>query len=723
MKRKLLAILSICALVVAGFAVFNTNQIAVTADSTTVYVASNGSDEGEGTSTSPYGTLDKALSSVVNGGTIIVKDTVSISSWSAHGKTVTVKGGILNASGLSEVEIKDNVTFTDINLTVDAGASVYLNGYKTTIGTGVVWSNEIQLFAAGKANTTVACTDLTVLSGTYTHIYGGSNSGVVAGDTNLVIGGDVNNSPAVDAAISNHSDKYYIYGGGNADTIQGKTNVTLLDNAKAVYVYGGSCAWNNKIEQGTNVTVKNGTYMSIYGGSKGGGLYSGANVEIYGGSMQQVFGGNESFQMQGDATVKLFGGTITRRIYAGCYSNDSDAYVTGQVTLEIGGDVDIPLNASYDDRGIYARSRYKGDLESSQLIFTSEFAYNSYNDSLGAKDWGASYIMGSIAAADEYHYYTYTAQEGVITQTCAYHNYLSATATIALDENVSLQYSGFAIEPIKVDYSDEWEYASAIISYEDNVECGIAAYTVQFGDLTVEDSFLIIEAPVILGGSVRTAAPCGLRFQSKVSKELVDAGASFGTLVIPKEELGNNQLTIDTGLANNIEQTIWATEGVKEMNPHDYEEGYEYFNAVLTDIPEEHYDKVIVARSYIYANGQYYYAETVERSVAQVAAYAIQDGYTNDILYEYVDKALADSTVLIENAIEIYEGETYQLNLSGNKGYVAIWSSSDESIATVDNTGKITALKKEGKVVIMAKIGNIVAECTLTVKHRWTGYY
>ena len=141
------------------------------------------------------------------------------------------------------------------------------------------------------------------------------------------------------------------------------------------------------------MTVESGTYMGIYGGSKGGGLYSGANVEIFGGSIQQVFGGNENFQMQGDATVKLLGGTVTRRIYAGCYSNDSDAYVTGQVTLEIGGEIAIPLNADYDDRGIYGRSRYKGDLENCQIVFTSEFAYNNYSGSLGAKDWGAFYHL------------------------------------------------------------------------------------------------------------------------------------------------------------------------------------------------------------------------------------------------------------------------------------------------------------------------------------------
>ena len=88
----------------------------------------------------------------------------------------------------------------------------------------------------------------------------------------------------------------------------------------------------------------------------------------------------------------------------------------------------------------------------------------------------------------------------------------------------------------------------------------------------------------------------------------------------------------ETAMVENIEQTMWATDSVKENNPQEYEEGYEYFNAVLTDIPEEHYDKVIVARSYVCIDGQYYYADVMERSIAQVSAYAIQDGYTEEML-------------------------------------------------------------------------------------------
>ena len=112
----------------------------------------------------------------------------------------------------------------------------------------------------------------------------------------------------------------------------------------------------------------------------------------------------------------------------------------------------------------------------------------------------------------------------------------------------------------------------------------------------------------------------------------------------------------------------------------------------------------------------------MERSIAQVAAYAIQDGYTESVLYTYVDTALSGETVSMESQVEVKEGLTYQLNLTGNKGYVAIWQSSDERIATVDKNGKVTAIRP-GTITITAKIGNTAIECIIVVKESWTGTY
>ena len=743
MKKKIVGILSICALGAMLFAVGNIKPVDVSAVETTVYVSSTGSDENDGTADSPYATLDKALTEINNGGTITLKDTVTIDGWTAHGKTVTITGGGLNVSGLpnsefndgkgtqmKEIVINDSVTFTNMTWTVDSTLEtfIYANGNTMVFGEGVSYSQEkIRLFGGGKEGSTVESTNLTVLAGTYNYIYGGSLRGTVTGNTNLTVGGTVNNNDSdVDYEISSgHAFIYSVLGGGHVDTVKGSTNLVFQDAAKAVYVAGGAYGWGGTIAQGTNVTVTGGTIMGVYGSCLNGGhATSGASVRVEGGTMQQVFGGSEGQIVTGNVDVRLLGGTITRRVYAGSYGNGTTKYVvSGKINLELGGNVNITFGASQSDKGIYGRSRYNVDAENCQIVFTSATAYNAYKDQLGGQDWGASSIMGSIAAADEYHYYTYTESDDVITQTCAYHDTLAATATLGMDENVSLQYTGSAIKPATLTFSGDWEYDKPAIAYENNIEIGKAKYSVVVGGLNVEKEFVIVDTPTILGGSVRLSAPSGLRFQSKIQTELADTGAKFGTLIIPKEVLGENELTVDTATVNNIVQTKWATEDVRVNHPKDYEEGYEYFNAVLTEIPEEYFDEVIVARSYVYANGQYYYSEPEERSIAQVAAYAIQDGYEQEILRDYVTKALSDSTVSMQNSMEIYEMKSAQLELTGNKGYVAVWSSSDESIVTVDKNGKITALTKEGTAIVTAKLGNIEVKCTVTVKHRWTGYF
>ena len=120
---------------------------------------------------------------------------------------------------------------------------------------------------------------------------------------------------------------------------------------------------------------------------------------------------------------------------------------------------------------------------------------------------------------------------------------------------------------------------------------------------------------------------------------MIAQGASFGTLVISKSALGENELTVETETVRDIPQTKWATDSVKENYPQTYE-----------------------------------------------------------------------------------EGATYQLNLTGNKGYVAIWKTCKESIVSVDKNGCITALK-EGTATVIAQIGNSVVECQIVVKQSWTEGY
>ena len=718
MRKKIIVLSSIGMIALSAFAVHTTTTVVDAEESVqSVYVSNNGLDTNLGTESAPFQTVEKALEQVPNGGTIVLQNTVAMNEWKVHGKTVSITGENLSMTWSNNIVINDNVHFYDITLSVQSTTNLFANGNSVTIGENVEWSDNptIELHGGGMEGTTVASTDLTVLSGTYKSIFGGSQKGTVLGDTNLFVGGTVNST----VNTTNHGQDCFVFGGGNEDTIKGSTHVTFGGNAKVVYLFGGS----NKsatIGGASNISVIGGKGMSIYGGNRSGDSGADVNFKMTGGEFEQIFGGNERASMTGDVDMRVLGGTVTRRVYGGCYndttgSSFSTSYsVNGKICLTIGNAI-IDFSVSDPDRSIYARSRYSDDIEETQLVFANKTAYNSYKNKLGAQDAVMKPIMGSLSVADETHCYAYELQGNVITQTCLYHDTLSATATISMEEGLVEMYSGAAIEPATVETSGDWEYDEPNVSYQNNVEIGTATCRITIGDIAIEKEFLIIDTPTILGGSVRLSEPAGLRFQSKVPEGMLEMGATFGTLVIPRAVLGESELTMSTPKVKHIPQTKWATEVVKQSYSVDYEEGYEYFNAVLTDIPEANLGTEIVARSYVCVDGVYYYSQEVERSVAQVAAFALQAGYTDEVLKTYVDTALAGETKGLEREVIIGETCEYQLTLSGTKGYVAIWKVENEHVVQVGKNGKIQAVS-EGETWITATIGTTVLQCKVIVR-------
>ena len=73
--------------------------------------------------------------------------------------------------------------------------------------------------------------------------------------------------------------------------------------------------------------------------------------------------------------------------------------------------------------------------------------------------------------------------------------------------------------------------------------------------------------------------------------------------------------------------------------------------------------------------------------------------------------------MLSAQTVEI--GLAQQLAIEGSKGYAAVWSSTDESVVTVDENGVLIGVK-EGTAVITARLGSREFSCTVTVKQGWT---
>jgi len=429
-----------------------------------------------------------ALNNVPDGGTIRISGVCTLPSsftWKSHGKAITVTGvtedATLDASAISSLVIGDDVTFDHIKLNFRSGGSIYANGHKLIIKENVTVNNVATLYGGGNA-TTVAKTDITVLSGTYAKIYGGGRGGVITGDVHAHVGGSVNQG--ID--VSNHSGTNNIFGGSNGGIVKGSVYLTVADQAKAHYLYGGSGGASATVKGGIYLDVKGGDMMSIYGG--GSNSNSGCNIitTVTGGSVEQVFGGSESASHTGNVILRIFGGIVTRRIYGGCYNNydkssgwSSSRGVTGDITLVIGSGANIAFSSSDNDRAIYARSRHKTNVDTGtcELVFSDASANTKYKNKLGAQDLAMMIIMSGKSVADSTHTLKHEkASETTITESCTSCD-RTVTATLELDPSRSIEYTGKAVCPAKIIYTGTWLGEDTEITYSNNVNIGTLTAT------------------------------------------------------------------------------------------------------------------------------------------------------------------------------------------------------------------------------------------------------
>ena len=503
--KKIISVILLILMLATAIVPLSLSAGAATGD---VWVSSSGNDSAAGTESAPVKTLNKAIEKVADGGTITVSGTISVTSWTARGKTFTITGGTVDMSGASGLHMGDNVTFDATTIVFKANDAFYANGYKLVIKENVTVTNKTTIYGGKKGGTLTGSTDITILSGKYNDIYGGSNNGTITGDTNVYIGGNVNTGLEIAKAHDGGNDNFY--GGGYKDTIQGGTYITVADSAMAHYVFGGSTGGAGSIGKGSHLYFTGGTAMSLYGGGNDVDTGSGATTVMTGGNVEQVFGGCQGASMVGNVYVKLLGGTITRRVYGGCYNVYSASggwdtvkkYVTGTVTVIISSSVAItfdakePSGSSYNDMALYARSRQstKSKTETSIVIFIGDAASTKHSGNLGVHDLAGGIMMGGIgygsfwltkplSGTDNTYTVTYSASGNTITETAKNH---TGTATFA----TGVKYTGSAIEPA-VTYSNWLSGPLDSITYSNNVNVGTATVTATINGATLNGSFTI----------------------------------------------------------------------------------------------------------------------------------------------------------------------------------------------------------------------------------------
>lgn len=243
---------------------------------TNVYLASNGNDSGNGSSSSPFLTLSKAYNWVKSGGTITLLNNITATSttyFNSAGKTVNLtsngsnKYSIIKGSGLTNqmIAISNTNTLNISNITIN-GNNVASTTAMINVGGGTTFNVNSNATIQG-ANTTTTYTGGGVsVSGTMN-----LNGGTITGNKSTTQGGGQGGG---------------IYINGGALTIN---SGTVSNNSSSDG--GGIFVW-----QGT-LNIKGGTFSSNSANSSGGSVWIGgkdraSNLSVSGGS----FTGNNAYQ-------------------------------------------------------------------------------------------------------------------------------------------------------------------------------------------------------------------------------------------------------------------------------------------------------------------------------------------------------------------------------------------------------------------------------------------
>ncbi len=160
--------------------------------------------------------------------------------------------------------------------------------------------------------------------------------------------------------------------------------------------------------------------------------------------------------------------------------------------LSSGADIYINPQANFTDGSVVAEG-------SDYTITESDLAYlHLTGDNIGNRE--LKLVNNQILLVAHTHTLSYAASGAVITETCADNCGHSATATLSVKSGADLTYTGSALKPATITYSDSWAGTGADqpddtkIRYTNNTNAGTATAKLTIGGKTAAVTFEITKA-------------------------------------------------------------------------------------------------------------------------------------------------------------------------------------------------------------------------------------
>ncbi len=237
---------------------------------------------------------------------------------------------------------------------------------------------------------------------------------------------------------------------------------------------------------------------------------------------------------------------------------------------------------------------------------------------------------------------------------------------------------------------------------------GVGAANVQADAAENYSGFAITATSVRYDDTTKEGVDSGLRFKVDVPTGATVTNAYTKVTLTPKSGTYAGQSVTSTVLA-----TVWRPESLNQ--------GYGW-NTVLLGIPAADYATEITAQAFATINGVEYETAAVTSSIAKTASEVMNSkNAMEDALNVYVTDV--ESITLNKASVAMVVSESVQLTATvAPADYKVVWTSDNTEVATVDNTGKVTALKA-GTVNITAQMGNKSATCAVAVDSYFDGTF